>query len=141
MEIMSMMASACGKGTTTIHPYETPKTCIESRVFPSETCNTKTAMLIFADDATTNVDLENCARLMHEKIKELQGPTLIIGDELGLDDKDSPKFLSMKLNRDKKPIIKVMSHAYITKETDNLMDNHCTGKKTKKPKPKKELMD
>lgn len=124
-EIMSRMTSTCGNGKSPVQPYESPKTCVESRVFPCETCKKITSMLIFADNATTNGDLENYARMMHEKIEELKVPTWIVGDELGLEDENSPEFLTMKINKKQQKSIKVMSHDYIMKQVDKLMDNHC----------------
>lgn len=52
-EIIDKMGLACNGGNTPIQPYESPKRCVESRVFPCETCNKVTSMLIFADNATT----------------------------------------------------------------------------------------
>ena len=125
-EIIDKMGLACGGGNTPIQPYESPKTCVESRVFPCETCNTITSMLIFADNATTNGDLENYASMMQEKITELNVPTWIIGDESEniVNGEDLRQSLVMKISK-KKREIRVMIPDEIMDEVDSLMDNHC----------------
>lgn len=125
-EIVDKMSLVCGNGKTTIQPYESPKTCVESRVFPCDTCNTVTSMLIFADNATTNGDLENYASMMREKITELKVPTWIIGDESEniVNGEDLRKSLVMKITN-KQREIRVMIPDEIMDEVDRLMDNHC----------------
>ena len=125
-ELMAKMTATCGDGKTTIQPYESPKTCVESRVFPCETCDTITSMLIFADNATTDGDLENYARMMQEKIEELKVPTWIIGDESEniVNGEDLRKSLVMKITK-KKRVIRIMTPDEIMEEVDRLMDNHC----------------
>ena len=132
-EIIDKMGLACGGGNTPIQPYESPKRCIESRVFPCETCNKVTSMLIFADNATTTNDLENYARMMQEKITELKVPTWIIGDESEniVNGEDLRKSLVMKISK-KKRETRIMIPDEIMDEVDSLMDNHCATRKYKK---------
>ena len=47
---------------------------VRSMVYPYQTCNGITAMLIFADDAEITPHLEDSTRKIYSKIKELNVP-------------------------------------------------------------------
>ena len=54
---------------------------IESTVYPCEVCHEITSMVIYAHDAEMQGDLENYARQMYSKIKELNVSTWVVGRE------------------------------------------------------------
>ena len=82
-DIQDKMGLICGGGTGSIEPYTSPKDeqIVESMVYPCEVCNKTVAVLVFAANAYTNGELENYARAMHAKIRELDVPAWIIGEE------------------------------------------------------------
>ncbi len=83
-DILETMAFVCCENTATklSRPYRLQKTehCVECKVMTCEQCDLPTALLIFAAGETTTDGLEDHARLMYKKVKELNVPTWVIGD-------------------------------------------------------------
>jgi hypothetical protein len=62
---------------------------VAAQLIQCEKCGTNVALLIFADDATDLGGLEDYARLMYQKVVELNVPTWVIGPPI--DSEPSPE--------------------------------------------------
>ena len=63
------------------HPPSPPQ-AIACKLMQCETCGANVALLIFADHATDRAGLEDCVRLMYQKVVALNVPTWVIGSPL-----------------------------------------------------------
>ncbi len=83
MSIVSKMTEICGDGVGVVEAYNSPKEacCVQCVIHPCDNCGKPAALLVFAEEANNNGELEDYARMMHSKIKELAVPTWIIGEE------------------------------------------------------------
>jgi hypothetical protein len=69
-------------------PPASPKR-VATELVQCERCGANVALLIFADDATDRGGLEDYARLMYQKVVELNVPTCVIGPPI--DSEPSPE--------------------------------------------------
>ncbi|MFC1716892.1 hypothetical protein ACFL6S_24710 [Candidatus Poribacteria bacterium] len=60
-------------------PSASPLKRVATKLMQCERCGANVALLIFADDTTDRGGLEDCARLMYQKVVELNMPTWVIG--------------------------------------------------------------
>jgi len=83
-------------------------------------------MLIFAPDAETKGRLEDYARMMYAKIKELNVPTWIVGMETAfiVNGKDLRKSLVLKVHPNREEAQSMMPDEVMNK-VDKLMETHC----------------
>ncbi|MCE3268296.1 MAG: hypothetical protein K0R49_548 [Burkholderiales bacterium] len=128
-EIAYKMTAVCGKGSGEIRPYDSPRQqhCIKSIMHPCEVCKKAAALLIFADDATTNGQLEDYAMLMHSKIKEFNVPTWVIGleSENIVNGEDLRKSLTLKIKNNRR-VIEILTPDDVIDEVDELIQAHCS---------------
>jgi len=128
-EISKIMSLSCGESEDVPEPYISPREeqVVKSMVYPCQSCNGITAMLIFADDAETTSRLEDCARKMYSKIQELNVPTWIVGRESEniVNGKDLRKSLVLKVHPNREDA-KIMTPDDLMDIIDRLMDKHCT---------------
>jgi hypothetical protein len=109
-------------------PYVSPKDpqLIKSMVYPCDTCKAVTAMLIFAPDADTKAGLEDYARIIYLKTRELNVPTWIVGTETTniVNGKDLRKSLVLKVNPEHEEA-RVMVPDELMDIIYGLMEAHC----------------
>lgn len=88
MELTRLLDAATGGTAPKVYPLGAatpppkppePLTGIESKMMQCEKCDAGVALLIFADEATDRGGLEDYARLMYPKVKEMNLPTWVIG--------------------------------------------------------------
>ena len=127
-DILGKMEDICGPGTGVPGSYESPRDqhCVKSMIYPCDICETTVAHIIFADDATTSGHLEDYARMMHSRIKEIAVPTWIIGDESEniVNGEDLRKSLVLKIYPDRQPA-RVMTPDEVMDKINPMMENHC----------------
>lgn len=127
-QILEIMGVVCGNGTGEIEPYNSPKDerIVESMLYPCEICDKTVAMLVFAENAYSSADLEDYARMMHTKAKELGVPTWIISEESEniVNGEDLRKSLVLKIYPTKENAT-VMTPDEVMDEVDYLMNTHC----------------
>lgn len=82
-EISRTMEMACGAGSGIPKPYQVEKEAVQVRfkVMPCETCGKPAAVMVIADDANSPDQLEDYARISFSKIKGLNAPTWVVGEE------------------------------------------------------------
>lgn len=82
-ELIAKMEAIYGDGKGEPEPYEVHKErhLIKSEIMPCEQCGEPAAIMVIAPDATTEGELEDYARLMYIKLKELNIPAWVIGRE------------------------------------------------------------
>lgn len=126
--IMETMGVICGGGVGEVESYTSPKDkrVVQSMVYPCEVCDKTVAMLVFAEDACVAGELEDYARMMHAKIKELDVPTWIVGEESEniVNGEDLRKSLVLKVHPSRQ-LPKIMTTDDVMDEVDQLMNNHC----------------
>jgi hypothetical protein len=73
-----------GPGITSVSPYDINhgNGVVASKVFPCEICNQPTSMMIEADDAITEGELQHYASMMRSNIKRFNIPTWVVGKEI-----------------------------------------------------------
>jgi hypothetical protein len=127
-EISKIMSLSCGESEDVPEEYSSPieEQLVRSMVYPCQTCNGITAMLIFADDAETTSRLEDFASNMYSKIKELNVPTWIVGRESEniVNGKDMRKSLVLKVHPNREEA-KIKTPDDLMDIIDRLMDAHC----------------
>lgn len=127
-ELTNKITSICGNGERTPGPYISPaeKQLIKSMVYPCHSCKSTTAMIIFAGEADTKDHLEDYARTMYPKIKELNVPTWIVGIETEniVNGKDLRKSLVLKVHPEREEA-KIMTPDDLMDQVDELMATHC----------------
>jgi hypothetical protein len=77
---------------------------------PCERCGAMVALLIFADDATDQGGLEDCARLMYPQVKTFNVPAWVIGPPTG-NDPDEPADI-LKIWPEREPILRLGPDAF-----------------------------
>lgn len=128
--VANTMAFACGKGTnnepTSYIPQRKERGIVKSNVYPCDVCGAVTSMLIFAPDAETKDRLEDYARMMYAKIKELNVPTWIVGmeTEFIVSGKDLRKSLVLKVHPNRQEA-QIMTPDEVMDKVDKLMEMHC----------------
>ena len=82
-QVSDTMQNVLGESVEHATPYSLERGggFIESTVYPCEVCHEITSMVIYAHDAEMQGDLENYARQMYSKIKELNVSTWVVGRE------------------------------------------------------------
>jgi len=128
-ELADKMAFICGVGKgNPSAPYISPqnKHLVKSMVYPCDTCKVVTAMVVFAGDADTTARLEDYARMMYSKIKELNVPTWIVGTETEniVNGKDLRKSLVLEVHPKRKEA-KIMTPDDLMDIVDKLIVTHC----------------
>ena len=88
-QLTAALTSVSGEGDQT--PLQSapaspkaPREIVESKLIPCDRRGHNAAMLIFAYDAKTVADFENHARKMYVKYSDLNVPTWIIGEPVGI---------------------------------------------------------
>lgn len=100
-----------------------PGEIVESKLIPCDRCGHNAAMLIFANDAKNVADFENCARKMYVKYSDLNVPTWIIGEPVGIPGCGTPsKIVKVWPHRES---IRQITPNDFNAELDALKDNHC----------------
>ena len=128
-QVTSAMEAMLGKGSldesTSPSSPRNPTEVVESKLIPCERCGNNAALLIFADDATTPGDLEDYARKMYHKYKELDVPTWIIGPPAGeLAESRTPTQV-MKVWPSREDIVTITADEF-NAELDALLGKHCS---------------
>ena len=127
-DTMQKMDKIFGDGIGVIEPYESPKDeqSVKSMLYPCEICKKAVALVVFADGAVTAGSLEDYARMMHSKIKELNIPTWIVGEESEyiVNGEDLRKSLVLTIHRNRE--INVKTPDEIMDAVDELMEIHCS---------------
>lgn len=128
-QISDIMNNALGGSITPVTPYSLDNggDIIESKVYPCDICHEITSMMICAHDAEIQGDLENYARKMYPKVKELNVPTWVVGKEKEITLTNGIKTgeaILMKIwpIREK---AKIIDAEQFNKEIDQLMEEHC----------------
>ena len=127
-DILDKMALICGKGTGEPEPHTLSKQqhVIKSEWIPCCHCQTPTALLIFAPDAFTADRLEDYARLMYAKVKELNVLTWVVGAEKEVINNGDPVGESLILKiwpvREQ---AKIILSTEFNPQLDVLMQSHC----------------
>ena len=92
---LDIATGGTGEGKWDSPPPRPPEslTRVPTKLMQCEMCGAFVALLIFADDDTTDIGgLEDCARLMYPKVVELNVPTWVIGPPIDSEPTpDSPK--------------------------------------------------
>lgn len=96
---------------------------IASKLIPCPRCNKPAAMLIFADYAKEEGELEDYARKMYSNYKQLNVPTWILGAPKRLPDNDisSPTFRVWP----ERGLIREMRPDEFNRELDQVVEGHC----------------
>ncbi|MHB9148351.1 MAG: hypothetical protein ACYC2U_08330 [Candidatus Amoebophilus sp.] len=127
-ELLNHMESILGKGQGDLAPYtlKPERLVVKSEIMPCEVCKKPVAMLVLAMDAYTEGDLEDYARLMFTKIKELNVPTWVVGAEkeviINGDYAGEALVLKCWPTREK---AKIIHSTILNPILDELMNNHC----------------
>ncbi len=109
-------------------PYKVPQEehLIKSMVMPCVKCGAITAMLIFADGDEAS-QLEDYARLMFAKVKELNVPTWVVGREkiirIGSQTFDEALVLKIWPTRE---AARIIPPTELNPLLDELMETHCS---------------
>ena len=96
---------------------------IASTLIPCERCGQGSALLIFADRAQDVGGLEDYARKMYSKYKELNLPTWIIGPPMGVPSDDTPA-MTMKVWPERQAVQRLSPNAF-NAQLDNILKQHC----------------
>lgn len=128
-ELANKMGVICGVGKGEASaPYISPRNdyLVKSMVYSCDTCKVVTAMLIFANDADDRARLEDYARMMYPKIKEMNVPTWIVGRETAniVSGKDLRKSLVLKVHPEREEA-KIITPDDLMDVVDKLRETHC----------------
>ena len=127
-ELVGKLDSICENAKGSAEPCMSPreKQLIQSMVYPCDIYETVTAMLVFADNADNPACLEDYARMMYSKIKEVNVPTWIVGRETAniVDGKDLRKSLVLKVHPEREEV-KIMIPDDLIDIVHGLMEIHC----------------
>jgi len=108
--------------------YESPKTMhtIKSKIMPCHQCGKPSALLIFAENAETQAELEDCARLMYAPMQEMNVPTWIVGfeREISINGELAGEGLVMKSWPDRSQASLIVS-TELNSYLEERMNNHC----------------
>ncbi|MEM9090826.1 MAG: hypothetical protein AAGC93_19020 [Cyanobacteria bacterium P01_F01_bin.53] len=122
------LAARGGGPSIEIDPALAPPTpgsdeIVESNLIPCDRCGEIAAHLVFAHEAEDVGGLEDYARKMYSKIRELNVPTWIIGPPLGIAGHDTPS-LVMKVWPERLPV-QTMTPNCFNADLDALLERHC----------------
>jgi hypothetical protein len=101
--ILKQMQDVLGKGKGTVKPSTlSPQAqTIKAEHITCNKCDTLVALIVYAEEATTEAELTDHATIFFKKAKELNVPTWVIGKEemsdIILDDEYVPVFLALKM--------------------------------------------
>ncbi|MEM9803853.1 MAG: hypothetical protein AAF959_01120 [Cyanobacteria bacterium P01_D01_bin.56] len=118
-------AALGGKGII-VPPMPTaagPAERIASTLIPCERCGAGVALLVFADRAHNEGDMEDYARKMYPRYKELNLPTWVVGPPLGVPS-DNTQAMTSKVWPEREPLQR-LSPNQVNKQLDILLDAHC----------------
>jgi len=125
-DLIAKMEAICRKGSGETQPYSLQKEqhLVKSEVMPCE--RSLTAMLVVAPDAKTADRLEDYARMMYSKVKELNVPTWIVGAEKGvkIGRELAGEALIMKVWPERAEA-KLTLSTELNLQLDKLMTEHC----------------
>jgi len=139
-DIAEKMTGICGEGAGKPKPYIAPteQHVVQSMVYPCEICRAVTSMLIFAPDADTKGRLEDYARMMYSKVKELNVPSWVVGTETEfiVNGEDLRQSLVLKIHP-KREEARIMIPDELMDKIDKLMNTHCQKSARKRQLQKK----
>lgn len=126
--ILSKMAAICGQGVGDPEPFETHKEqChINAKIMRCKKCDEPVAQMIIAGDAETQDGLEDYARIAYPKLKELNVPAWVVGEEseVMFNGEMAGEALVMKVwPTREKPYIS--SSTVLNAQFDELENTHC----------------
>lgn len=109
--------------TTTPQSPSLPQERVASKLIPCPRCNKPAAMLIFADHAKEEGELEDYARKMYSHYQQLNVPTWVLGAPKRLPDNDisCPTF---RVWPERGPIQEMRPDEF-NREVDQVMEKHC----------------
>lgn len=129
-ELSAQLDQALGGGSQPIGnqgdtPQQPPQSIekIATKLIPCNKCGRPAAMLIFADNAQDIGGLEDYARMMYDKINELNLPTWIIAPPQGLNI-DTPANV-LKIHPQREPVCQLSSDEF-NKKLDPVIACHCS---------------
>lgn len=96
---------------------------VESKMLPCEVCGRPVALLIFATGAQSPADFADYARKMFHLYRDMNVPTWIIGDSLGVPGFSTPSCV-MKVWPERENI-RQATPADFNDDLDRLMVSHC----------------
>lgn len=113
--------------------HKSSKMVVESKAITCHKCDAPVALLIFANDANTKDRLEDYARMMYSKIVEMDLPTWIIGEQIGITETEGTALiLKIWPTREEARMIK---SSELNPVHDELQANHCKGADAKTINP------
>jgi len=131
-DVIDKMVLVCGEGRGSVKPYVSPKdrATIAGWHYHCDTCGALAAMLIFAPDYDTKAGLEDHARIMYSKAKELNVPIWIVGTETEyiVNGEDLRKSLVLKMYP-KHEEARIMTPDDLMEKINKLMATHCKNNK------------
>jgi hypothetical protein len=127
-DIHAQMASTLGEGKGTPKPYQTPiqTQTINAEHITCSKCDVLVALIVYASQATTGASLEDHARMMFSKAKELNVPAWVLGKEkeVLVNNLYVSQFLSLKFWPIREPVRYILAT-----EMDDilcpLVEKHC----------------
>lgn len=127
-EISRTMEMVCGAGSGLPRPYKIEKEAVQVRfkVMQCVTCGKPAAVMVIADDANSPDQLEDYARMSFSKIKELNAPTWVVGEEKEV--KGNGEYAGESLVLKCWPIkekAKIMYSTELSPLFDELINTHC----------------
>jgi len=128
-QVTNVMEDLLGKGSLNgAIPQSSPESnteVVESKLIPCGCCGESAALLIFADDATTPGDFEDCGRKMYCKYKELDVPAWIICPPVGELAESGTSTQVMKVWPSRDDIVTTTADEF-NAQLDALLDKHCS---------------
>ena len=127
-QITAVMEATLGEGDQALLKAapaspQGPGEIVESKLMPCDRCGEPAAMLIFAYDATTTGDFEDCARKMYHEYRDLDIPTWIIGEPLGTPGFETPSRI-LKVSPHRESIQNMTPNAF-NSALEVLVAKHC----------------
>ncbi|MBF0316380.1 MAG: hypothetical protein HQK50_17080 [Oligoflexia bacterium] len=127
-DILKKMTMICGPGDSAPQPYSSlaEEKIVGTEIISCQRCNQPVAMLVFADGGFTVDCLEDYARIAFVKVKELNVPSWIVGEEreITVNGNLAGEALILKL-WPKREEAKVVSSIDFNKKLEILMHKHC----------------
>ena len=96
---------------------------IAHTIAPCDRCGKGVVLLVFADRAKTEADMEDYARKMFPRYQKLNLTTWIIGPPMGVPTDDTPA-MTLKVWPKRKPL-EHLSPNQIHAQLDKLISTHC----------------
>lgn len=138
-EFMALLEDIYGSSNEEPKLYEPKKGIpqqVKSEICPCEVCGEATSMMVFAEDANTAGELEDYARLMYSKVKEVNVPTWVVGEvqDVVINGQMAGEALVLKMWPEREEA-KIIPSTTLNPMIQKLADDHCKGKpKNKKTK-------